>query len=342
MAPQEARWKPTLYFDDNEILFNPAPTFLGIKFDRTLSFRPHTQALQEKLHKRINVLKSLAGRTWGMEKEELRAVYITYISSSIDYCAAAYLPAMPKTILDKLQILQNSAARIITGCCRDTPVDLLNVEASLTPIQVKAEIKEACAYDKSLRQPTDNPTVEPAKAYVRRRLKSQPSWRESAKETLSTHNLLNLPREKLHQRSNTAPWDLINRITMSDQLIRKCSKRDPAKSRNLAATQTLQALPVPDVQLWTDGSAVQSTTNGGGGVLIFGNEMGETELLAPAGLISSSYRAEYVAFKTALEWIRNNPEFVEGKTVHIYTDSKSLVNKLQAGPQVAREMDESK
>ena len=129
---------------------------------------------------------------------------------------------------------------------------------------------------------------------------------------------------------------------MSDQLIRKCSKRDPAKSRNLAATQTLQALPVPDVQLWTDGSAVQSTTNAGGGVLIFGNEMGETELLAPAGLISSSYRAEYVAFKTALEWIRNNPEFVEGKTVHIYTDSKSLVNKLQAGPQVAREMDESK
>ena len=92
-------------------------------------------------------------------------------------------------------------------------------------------------------------------------------------------------------------------------------------SCNLAATQTLQALPVPDVQLWTDGSAVQSTTNGGGGVLIFGNEMGETELLAPAGLISSSYRAEYVAFKTALEWIRNNPEFVEGKTVHIYTDS---------------------
>ena len=89
---------------------------------------------------------------------------------------------------------------------------------------------------------------------------------------------------------------------MSDQLIRKCSKRDPVETRDLAAAETLQALPVPDVQVWIDGSAAQRTTNGGGGVLIFGNKMGETELLAPASLISS-YRAEYVVFKTALEWL---------------------------------------
>ena len=64
--------------------------------------------------------------------------------------------------------------------------------------------------------------------------------------------------------------------------------------------------------------------------------MGENYILAPAGKLTSSYRAEQIAFKTGLEWLQLNVEFVEGKRIHIFSDSKSLVNKLQKGPQVAK------
>ena len=144
----EARWQSKLIDENKETPFNPAPTFLGVKFDRTLSFRPHCQALQERLHKRIKVLRCLAGRNRGMAKEELRPVYITCIFLATEYCAAAYLPALRRTILNKLQILQNLAARVITSCCRDTSVELLNDEVTLTPLTVKAELKAASAFDK--------------------------------------------------------------------------------------------------------------------------------------------------------------------------------------------------
>ena len=127
---------------------------------------------------------------------------------------------------------------------------------------------------------------------------------------------------------------------MSDQLVTKCCNRDPVKTRNLAATETLKSLPISDGQVWTDGSAMQSVTSGGSGVLISGTQMVETELLAQSGLISSSYKADCVILKTTLEWLRNSPEFVGGKTLHVYTYSKCLVNKLPAGPQVAGEISE--
>ena len=340
MAPKEARWQPHLTIDNQEIPYNRNPTFLGIKFDRTLSFRPHVENLQAKLQKRMNVLRNLAGRSWGMGKEDLRAVYLTYISSAIEYCGAAYLPATPKTILNKLQVIQNTAARIITGCCRDSPTDLLNVEAELKPITVKSQISAACAYDRSMRLPEDNPSNEPAKSHTRRRLKSQPSWREMAKESLTMCDNYNLPREKLLSVPTIPPWTITNNITVNDELATHCSKRDPVKTRHEAAAKTIASLPEPDVQIWSDGSAEKSIANGGSGVLIFGKYMGETELLVPAGKVSSSYRAEQVALKAGLEWMVQNVEFIEDQRVHMFTDSKSLVKKLKRGAQVARETTE--
>ena len=42
-----------------------------------------------------------------------------------------------------------------------------------------------------------------------------------------------------------------------------------------------------------------------------------------------------MAFKTGLEWLKLNVEIIEGKRIHMFSDSKSL-NNLRRGPQVAR------
>ena len=37
-APNEAKWRPRLYVDGEELPFNDSPKFLGVHLDRTLSF----------------------------------------------------------------------------------------------------------------------------------------------------------------------------------------------------------------------------------------------------------------------------------------------------------------
>ena len=67
--------------------------------------------------------------------------------------------------------------------------------------------------------------------------------------------------------------------------------------RNKIANDNINSLPVPDVQIWTDGSAKNGNENGGSGALIFGKEMGENYILAQAGKQTSRYRADQIAFK---------------------------------------------
>ncbi|GFR88572.1 hypothetical protein ElyMa_002521400 [Elysia marginata] len=66
----------------------------------------------------------------------------------------------------------------------------------------------------------------------------------------------------------------------------------------------------------------------GGGVHIKTNDE-KMSLYIAAGRYSSSYRAESVAFHAALKWLVENNRVAQ---IHIFTDSRSLVQKLQSGP----------
>ena len=84
-----------------------------------------------------------------------------------------------------------------------------------------------------------------------------------------------------------------------------------------------------DVELFTDGSTSGDQQKGGAGVFVqdkSGNILHEE--YKAAGAICSSYDGECVAMLMALEWIERKKE-PETKYA-IFTDSKSLVNSLEA------------
>ena len=58
---------PTEPFDF-PLLFNPTPKFLGVTFDRTLSFGAHVQSLCSKFYPRHKALRSIATASWGPQK----------------------------------------------------------------------------------------------------------------------------------------------------------------------------------------------------------------------------------------------------------------------------------
>ena len=88
------------------------PTFLGIRFDNHLTFNNQIKYLKQTCNKRLDIIKILSHNSWKLSQKSLINIYYTLIRSVIDY-SAIISPAICKTNLKQLQIIQNNALRTI-------------------------------------------------------------------------------------------------------------------------------------------------------------------------------------------------------------------------------------
>ena len=148
--------KPTKNTNTNNItitLFNhsikpsPTATFLGIELDERLRFRPHMQTLLNKGHNRLSIIKALTGRTVGIAPPIELKIYITYIRCLFEYCSPIFL-VVEKSLLKKMQTLQNHAIRIAFKLPRYIPVDHLHTVAKIPLVQRRIETLAKKSYEK--------------------------------------------------------------------------------------------------------------------------------------------------------------------------------------------------
>ena len=83
-----------------------------------LSFAEHTKNTKDKLLKRNNILRKVAGQDWGCAKETLQVTYKAIGRSVLNYGAPIWTPSLSKTKWQHLQVQENSALRSITGCVK--------------------------------------------------------------------------------------------------------------------------------------------------------------------------------------------------------------------------------
>ena len=76
-----------------------------------------------------NVLKALAGSTWGCDIETLLTTYQTIGCSILSNCCPVWTPSLKDTNWSRLQHMQNLALRIATVCPRMADVTELHQEA---------------------------------------------------------------------------------------------------------------------------------------------------------------------------------------------------------------------
>jgi len=69
--------------------------FLGLIFDRKLSFIPYLHYLKEKCLKAINLLRVVAHTSWGADQQTLLHLYRSLIRSKLDYGCIVYGSARP-------------------------------------------------------------------------------------------------------------------------------------------------------------------------------------------------------------------------------------------------------
>ena len=102
--------------------------FLGILFDRKLSFIPHIKYLKAKCLKALNLLKVLSHTSWGADRTTLLKLYRSLVRSKLDYGCIIYGSAR-KLYLQMLDPIHNQGLRLALGAFRTFPVASFYVEA---------------------------------------------------------------------------------------------------------------------------------------------------------------------------------------------------------------------
>ena len=76
---------------DNKCLqLQTAPTYLGVKLDRSLTYRQHLECLKAKTTSRVALIRRLAGTTWGATTKTLRISTQALVYSAAEYCAPVW------------------------------------------------------------------------------------------------------------------------------------------------------------------------------------------------------------------------------------------------------------
>ncbi|GFX67274.1 putative RNA-directed DNA polymerase from transposon X-element [Trichonephila clavipes] len=140
---------PEIRIRDIQIPVVPDVRFLGVIFDRRLTFLPHILHLRKKCEKSLNLLKVLSNTSWGADRPSLLRVYQAIVLSRIDYGCVAYGSACNST-LQKLDPVHHMALRICSGAFRTSPVQSLYVNCHQLPLDLRRRKLSLAYYTKIL------------------------------------------------------------------------------------------------------------------------------------------------------------------------------------------------
>ena len=84
---REAKRELNVYKNGNLLPPYLVPTYLGVKLDRSLTFRHHLEALRKKLSTRVALLRRLAGSGWSAVAKTLCISAFSFADSTAEYCA---------------------------------------------------------------------------------------------------------------------------------------------------------------------------------------------------------------------------------------------------------------
>ena len=131
---REAKRALNVYNNGNLLPLCPVPTYLGVKLDRSLSFRHHLEALRKKLSPRVTLLWRLAGSGCGAGAKTLHICTLSLVYSTTEYCAPAWCRSTPTRLIDSIL---DDTLRIVTGCLRPTPTEDLPALAGIQPAELR-------------------------------------------------------------------------------------------------------------------------------------------------------------------------------------------------------------
>ena len=190
----------------------------------------------------------------------------------------------------------------------------------------------AVALEKSLRLPPTNPRYQIATRQVQKRLKRE-NWRESASQRRRATVIQDEPVDKFPPPT-TAPWEWgTGSWTVCLGLLRGSTRNHSEEIRREDAQATILSYRPLDRIIFTDGSVLNGTDEGGAAAVIYRFDPGASPALIDCvgrrgARLSSSFDAEVIALRLATEWLIQHT--TSGKSL-ICTDSQAVLTALKSG-----------
>lgn len=129
-------FKPNIYYDDILLPLQNKERYLGLILDSELKWSAHIDHIVKKTEIGLNILRSVAGLSWGSDPKILKILYIATIRSHFDYACMFYSDADYR-LLRKLDVIQNKALRIISGAMMSSPINSLELEVGVVPLFIR-------------------------------------------------------------------------------------------------------------------------------------------------------------------------------------------------------------
>ena len=133
----------------------PSARFLGVIFDRRLTYKDHFKALRERCFSSLNVLKCVSRTSYGADRRTLMMLYRSLIRSKLDYACFVY-DCASEASKRTLDTVHHTSLRIATGAFRTSPTSSLLVEAHEPPLLLRRAIL-GMRYALKLRQFPEHP-----------------------------------------------------------------------------------------------------------------------------------------------------------------------------------------
>ena len=146
--PTKLTTSPTSSYSAPTSVSIPIPTFLGVTFDRSLSFSKHVSSLKAKFFPRLKALHCISASSRGLSLFCIKLFFGLFL---LMLYPDSFLSV---TNITKLERLHRAASRAISGCILSSPIPLLLSEASLLPLQVTLTHFTLTSYERTLRLPT--------------------------------------------------------------------------------------------------------------------------------------------------------------------------------------------
>ena len=120
---------PDIILEATQLPLERSPKILGVIMDPSISFHKHCNYVADRIDKRNNMLKALAGSSWGQNKETLLMTYNALGKSIANYAAPVWSTNASDSSFKKIQTAQNAALRTATGAHKMASIDHLHQES---------------------------------------------------------------------------------------------------------------------------------------------------------------------------------------------------------------------
>ena len=138
LSPKTQHVKLTM--GNSPITMEDQQTYLGVTFDKRLTWKQHIMSAEAKARRKLNIMRKLAGTNWGANEKVLKSVYEGNVRPHLEYGSSAWFTAA-KSHHQALDKVQNQALCIITGAMKSTPIARMEEITNIPPLSKRRECK---------------------------------------------------------------------------------------------------------------------------------------------------------------------------------------------------------